>query len=162
VTPELSDRLAKLLRLACDGGATDGEKLAAVGKLGAIAAANNVDWDLALANGSSPALTEEAMRQIYDEGYRRGYGDGQQATRPERDWTPTDGTSAEVGSDAERFHTILDTAAQANGLLTKWEANFASDMRSRFERFGQRMYVSAKQWAILDRLETKFRRAGIL
>jgi hypothetical protein len=35
-------------------------------------------------------------------------------------------------------------------------------MRDRFERFGKKMYVSEKQWASLDRLETKLRRQDYL
>jgi hypothetical protein len=57
---------------------------------------------------------------------------------------------------------ILKATEQANGLLTEWETIFAADMCERFGRFENRMYVSEKQWAVLDRLETKMRRAGIL
>jgi hypothetical protein len=97
------------------------------------------------------------MSRIYNEGYRRGFGDGQQQTRPERDWTPANGSSAEVGSDVERLELILNAAAEARdgGLLSEWEITFSDSMRTRLERFGQRMFVSVKQWASLDRLEIK-------
>jgi hypothetical protein len=159
VAPELADRLAKLLRMLTSS--HDGEVLAAANRLNAIVTAHDVDWNQALANGSSPALTEAQMRRIYDEGYSRGHADGQQTARPERDWTPAGG-SAEVGSDAERLRVILEAATAAAGLLSDWEQTFSADMRERFERFGARMYVSEKQWAALDRLETKMRRAGTL
>jgi hypothetical protein len=68
------------------------------------------------------------------------------------------------GDDAGRLRAILNAAweARANALLSDWEETFLGDMATRFERYGARMYVSEKQWKVLDRLETKFRRAGIL
>jgi hypothetical protein len=159
----LADRLAKLLRLACSTG-PDGEKLAAIGRVSAIVAANSVDWDAVLANGNGSALTEEAMSRIYSEGYERGHRDGQQQARPARDWTPAGDTKAEAGADAERIELILNAAAESRdaGLLSDWEITFSNDMRERFERYGSRMYISEKQWTSLDRLETKMRRAGTL
>ena len=110
MTPELADRLAKLLRLACSTGPAS-EKLAAIGRISAIAAAQDIDWDQALANGSRPeALTEEQMSRIYSEGYARGHADGVQQARPARDWTPTAGTSSAVGTDADRLELILTAA----------------------------------------------------
>jgi hypothetical protein len=134
MAPEVADRLAKLLRVACSTG-PDGEKLAAVGRLSAIAAAHDLDWDLALANGNGATLTEEQMHRIYSEGYQRGLADGHQEARPERDWTPAAGISAEVGpDDAERLEAILNAAAQSRdaGLLSDWEVQFSNDMRERF------------------------------
>jgi hypothetical protein len=161
--PELAERLAKLLRLACSTG-PDGEKLAAIGRVSAIAQAHNLDWDRVLANGHDAGLTEEQLSKVYWEGHARGVSETEQRLRPQRDWTPTVGSSAEVGEDAKRLEAILAAAAQAkeSGLLSDWEVQFSDDMRDRFNRFGGHMYVSEKQWAALDRLETKMRRAGIL
>jgi hypothetical protein len=163
MAPELADRVAKLLRLACSTG-PDGEKLAAIGRLSAIVIAHNVDWDRALANGNSATLTEEAASKIYWEGHARGVAETEQRLQSQRDWTPAAGTSSEIGDDAERLEAILQAATESRdaGLLTDWEINFSNDMRDRFETYGNRMYVSEKQWAILDRLETKMHRAGVL
>jgi hypothetical protein len=160
---DFADRLAKLLRRACSTG-PDGEKLAALNRISAIVEANNVDWDLALSNGNRPLLTEENMRRIFDEGYTRGASDERQKLRPERDWTPAAGTSHAVGTDADRLELIL-TAARASaeaGLLNDWERTFAADMLERFERYGERLYVSEKQWSVLDRLEIKLRRQNFI
>jgi hypothetical protein len=158
VAPELADRLAKLLRVACSTG-PDGEKLAAVSRLSAIAAAHDVDWDRAF-NGAE--IPREDMQRIFDAGYTQGAADKEQELRPARDWTA--GSSAEVGNDADRLRVILEAAAKAaqGGLLSDWEQTFSADMLERFRRFGSRMYVSEKQWSSLDRLETKMRRAGVL
>jgi hypothetical protein len=69
-----------------------------------------------------------------------------------------------VGDDAERLEAILVAASKAEtgGLLSSWEIAFSNNMRERFKAYGNRTYVSEKQWAALDRLETKMRRAGIL
>jgi hypothetical protein len=163
MTSEIADRLAKLLRLACSTG-PDGEKLAAIGRLSAIAAAQDIDWDQALANGSGPALTEEQMSRIFWEGHARGVAETEQRLRPARDWTPADNTSAEVGSDSTRLSTILDAAlkAEADGLLSDWEIDFTTGVRARFNDWGHRLYVSEKMWKSLDKLETKLRRMDLI
>jgi hypothetical protein len=159
LAPELAGKLGKLLRVICDR-SVDGETLAAAGRLSAIVAAHDLDWDRVL-NGGGP--TRDQMQELFNAGYERGHADGQQGARPERDWTPTGG-SAEVGSDAERIKTILDAAscAQLAGILTDWEEQFFESTHDRFKTYGNRMYVSEKQWVALDRLETKMRRAGII
>jgi hypothetical protein len=126
MAPELADRLAKLLRVACSTG-PDGEKLAAINRLSATAAANNVDWG-------------------------RIFNDDPAAA----------GTKAEVVSDAERIQTILEIAAQNASLLTQWETDWTDSIRERFAQYRAHLYVSEKMWAVFDRLETKFRRAGVL
>jgi hypothetical protein len=156
VTPELAERLAKLLRLACSTG-PDGEKLAAIGRLSAIAAAHDLDWDQTL-NGSGPS--RDQMQELFNAGYERGLADDRAETQ--RDWTPDSGTSAEVGSDAERVEAILNAASQANGILTDWERDWCDSLRERFKQYRNRLYVSDKMWAIFDRLEVKMRPAGIL
>jgi hypothetical protein len=161
VTPDLAARLAKLLRLICDR-SQDGETLAAASRLSAIAAAHDLDWDRALANGGDSTLDQEAASRLYSEGHARGVAETEQRLRPQRDWTPANGTSAEAGSDAERVQRILDAAAQNGSLLTEWESNWSDSVRERFEQYGTRLYVSDKMWAIFDRLEMKFKRAGLL
>ena len=163
MAPELADRLAKLLRLACSTG-PDGEKLAAIGRLSATVAAHDLDWDRALANGSGTSLDEQQASKIYWEGHARGVAETEQRQRPQRDWTPAADTKAEAGADAERLETILAAAAGSRdaGLLSEWEVSFSNDMRDRLEKYGSRMYVSEKQWASLDRLETKLRRQDFI
>jgi hypothetical protein len=160
ISTEISGKLGKVLAMLTSP--HDGERLAAAACFNAILEAHDIHPSQVL-NGSGPALTEEAMQRIYREGYQRGLADGQQQVRPQRDWTPSGG-SAEVGADAERLAAILEAAAESRdaGLLSEWETQFSNDMRERFERYGERMYISEKQWASLDRLETKMRRAGIL
>ena len=84
--PDLADKLAKLLRLACSTG-PDGEKLAAIGRISALAAAHDLDWDRVLANGSAPDLTEEQLQRVFDAGVARGIEiERQQTAAP--DWSP--------------------------------------------------------------------------
>jgi hypothetical protein len=163
MTPELRDKLGKVLALLTSP--HDGERLAAATRFSALIEAHGVHPSQVLANGNAgTALTEEQMRQIYDEGYQRGHADGQQAARPGRDWTPAGGASAEAGSDAERIRVILDAAERSanDGLLSDWEVTFSESIRDRFRKYGRKMYVSEKQWESLDRLETKLRCQGYL
>jgi hypothetical protein len=163
MTPAVHNRVVKTLRLALSNG-PDGEKIACLNRLSAIGAAYDIDLAAMLTNGNAPALDEEAASRIFWEGHARGVAETEQRLRPQRDWTPTDSTSAEVGDDAGRLESILDAAtlARDSGILSEWEATFSNDMASRFNRFGNRLYVSEKQWSVLDWMETKFRRAGIL
>jgi hypothetical protein len=77
MTPELTERVAKLLRLACCETAPDGERLAAISRLSAAAAAHDLDWDQAF-SGSGP--TREQMQELFDAGYERGLADGRAET----------------------------------------------------------------------------------
>jgi hypothetical protein len=43
----------------------------------------------------------------------------------------------------------------AGDKLTRWEADFLSDMRKRFDRFGDKTMVSEKQAAIIKRIADK-------
>jgi hypothetical protein len=71
------------------------------------------------------------------------------------DWTPSGG-SAEVGPDSERLRIILEAAKQSAEV--RMEEAFSTDMLERFKNYGNRKYVSEKQWASLDRLEANLRR----
>jgi hypothetical protein len=93
VAPELRDKIGKVLAMLTSP--HDGERLAAAARFTAILDANDIHPSQVLNGSSAPLLTEEQMRRIYDEGYHRGHADGQQAARPERDWTPTGGSALE-------------------------------------------------------------------
>jgi hypothetical protein len=150
VTPELRDRAAKLLRLACCETAPDGERLAAINRLSATAAAHDLDWDQAPGNGHS--LSRDQMQSLFDAGYERGLADGRAETQPE--WSSV---SDPRGHD--RLANILKAAARAaeSGALSTWETEFTESVLSRFLRYGKRLRVTEKMWVSLDRLETKLR-----
>jgi hypothetical protein len=158
----IAEKLAKLLRLACSNG-PDGEKLAALGRLAALAAAHDVDWDAALANGGLPALTREQLQEVFDAGYERGLSDGRAEVQP-RDWTLAGGTSTAAGHDIWRVKKILEAAqtAQRFCALNDFEQQFTSSIRSRVMKYGSRTYFSEKQWEVLDRLAEKLDRGGWL
>jgi hypothetical protein len=155
-----TDKIAKLLRMLTSS--HDGEVLAAANRLNAIVAANDIDWDQVLANGDGTALTERQMSRIYDEAFERGFREGRQQVRPERDWTPADNTSAEAGQDSHRLEVILEAAFRAvdDGMLSQWEAEFTGSMRERVRKWGSRVFVSEKQWKSVDRLEEKLTSQG--
>jgi hypothetical protein len=149
VAPDITDRMAKLLRLACCETAPDGERLAAVTRLSATAAAHDICWDRAL-SGSGP--TRDQMQELFDAGYERGLADGRAETQPE--WSAV----ADPKSH-ERVAEILKAAVKAAevGALNEWEMNFSRSVRERFLRYGRRLHVSPKMWNALDRLETKLK-----
>ena len=97
MAPELTDRLAKLLRLACSTG-PDGEKLAAVGRLSAVAAAKATPAELPR---PSSACDPNAIG-------RRA------AARPRSATTPY-GCARSLK---------LPQHEHAGGLLTEWETDF--------------------------------------
>jgi hypothetical protein len=162
MSQDLVARAAKLLRMLTSS--HDGEVLAAANRLNALVISHGVDWDAALGGNDGPTLSQEQMQRLYDEGYNRGFVDGQQQAKPARDWTPTGGTSAEVGSDYVRLKLILAAAKEADeaDLLNDFEIEFYTSMRGRLSRYGQSTFVSEKQWAVLDRLHQKLDRYGFI
>jgi hypothetical protein len=162
--PEVADRVAKLLRLALSSG-PDPEKLMALGRLSAIAAAADVDWDEAL-DGASPGLRREQMMEIFEAGVRRGI-EIEQANKGNSggDWA-TAGTSRadEVGERAGEPEVILDAAARSrsDGLLSGWYATFSSDMENRFANWGTCTRVSERQWEFLNKLRSILERQDYL
>jgi hypothetical protein len=45
--------------------------------------------------------------------------------------------------------------AIASPRLTAWEDQFVADLKERFDQYGGDTYISDKQWAILERIESK-------
>jgi hypothetical protein len=158
--PEIADKLVKLLRLACSTG-PDGEKLAALNRLAAIAAAHDVGWGRALANGKAPDLTEAQLQRVYDAGYERGFEDGQQEIAPERpDWAP----AAPAPRSLEYVEKVLEATWQADkgGQLNDFEETFSQSIRERVARYGSRTRLSERQWGCIERLAEGLERAGYL
>jgi hypothetical protein len=139
MNPSVSDRIAKLLRLALSNG-LDGERLAAIGRLSALAAAHDIDWDEAFAsNGNGSALSQEDMQRIYAAGYERAMQDAAASKPSADDWAPAGRARAtEVGSRLEEVEQILEAAKryQNDGLLDQWFSDFSESMRARISRYG--------------------------
>ena len=154
-------KLAKILRLAVDRAATDGEKLAAVERLAAVVAAHDLDFDRVLNGGGDPSLTEKEKTAIYNDGFARGEKEGFARGCAERapDASSAAPTTKTVGDNSDRLREILAAAEEAAeaGYLSAFEREFTSDMRERFMSWGRQMYVSPKQSAIVQRLEVKLR-----
>ncbi len=49
--------------------------------------------------------------------------------------------------------TLIEAAEAAAS--TEWEQNFMSDMRDRYDQYGDEMFLSDKQRAVLERLAEK-------
>jgi hypothetical protein len=142
MTPKVGDQLAKLITLATNPGATEGEALAALGRINAIAAANSVDWQDVFTNGSgAPALTEEQMSAIYEAAYNRGLADGQQQAGQ-----PQPKSNGHIGAiEATRLERLLQAAEQAEqqgilGTLGRLNlSDFCQSMRDRLSSWGPRI-----------------------
>jgi hypothetical protein len=50
---------------------------------------------------------------------------------------------------------VLDMAQDSEQLLSDWERTFIADFREKYEKYGATVFVSAKQWGILDRIRGK-------
>jgi len=46
-------------------------------------------------------------------------------------------------------------AAAANGAADDWEKQFVKEQSERFEKWGNELFISPKQWAILQRVASK-------
>ena len=139
-----NQRIAKLLRLACDHGATEGEKLAAIGRLSAFVAAHDLDWDEAFAG--NPDLTREQLQQVYQAGVEAGVQAERAASaNGATDWRPAgQPRTDEVGQPRAGAEAILEAARQAieDGQLDGWWRDFAQDTHTRYRRWGSLTFVS--------------------
>lgn len=55
----------------------------------------------------------------------------------------------------EKLKFTLDTIAEHRKDLSDWERGFFDDQVKRYDEFGARMYLSPKQWAVLNRMYDK-------
>jgi hypothetical protein len=165
VTPDLADRVAKLLRMVCDR-SHDGETLAAAGRLSATCEAYGIDWDAVLRGGNGHDLTREQMAEIYQAGLERGLEMGrQEKAAGNGDWAAAGHSRAdEIGERESELQQILNAAARskADGQLSGWYANFAGDMQERLHDWGTRTFVTERQLVFLDKLRSIVERQGYL
>lgn len=57
--------------------------------------------------------------------------------------------------DFDKLELILNGAKEHESVLSDWERGFIQDTMERLEKFGTRIRVSDKQWAVLDRIYGK-------
>jgi hypothetical protein len=156
-------KLVKLLRLLTSN--HDGEVLAAAHKINGLLVAHDLDWEQLL-SGASVELTRAQMERIYKAGYQKGLEDAARAQPPSKDdWAPA-GTArtTEVGNQFDEVCAILDAAGRAGlqGRLSDFEKSFSISMAERLSDWGQRAFISEKQWAVLGRLRSRLEREGFL
>lgn len=95
-----------------------------------------------------------ATMEVYRELKNRGVNDEVPVTDKHSmsltSWT-------EVGRSIEIFRDILDLANDNIERLNSWEANFITDLYSRFLEYGPRIKLTDKQWSILERINERIR-----
>ena len=52
--------------------------------------------------------------------------------------------------DASEFDELLADAE--NNATSDWDMNFVDDLRNRYDKYGERMYLSERQLEILERI----------
>lgn len=55
----------------------------------------------------------------------------------------------------EKLQFMLSEIGEQRKLLTEWEQGFFDDQVKRYDEHGARMYLSGKQWAVLERMYEK-------
>ncbi len=60
----------------------------------------------------------------------------------------------ECGNELDRVMELLDNAETATR-LSDWEQEFCNSLRDRVLQYKERTRISPKQWAIIERIETK-------
>jgi hypothetical protein len=161
MTPEHVERAAKLLRVICSTG-PDGEKLAAADRLSAFVAANDLDWDQALASGGP---TRDQMQELFNAGLQRGLELGRAEKSSNGDWAAAgQSRTDEVGERESELQLILNAAARskADGLLSGWFGTFAEDMQERLDRWDRRTFVTDRQWEFINKLRSILERQGYI
>ena len=59
-------------------------------------------------------------------------------------------TIADLFDDASEFDELLADAE--NNATSDWDMNFVDDLRNRYDKYGERMYLSERQLEILERI----------
>lgn len=59
-------------------------------------------------------------------------------------------TITDLFDDASEFDELLADAE--NNATSDWDMNFVDDLRNRYDKYGERMYLSERQLEILRRI----------
>ena len=59
-------------------------------------------------------------------------------------------TITDLFDDASEFDELLADAG--NNATSDWDMNFVDDLRNRYDKYGERMYLSERQLEILERI----------
>ena len=62
----------------------------------------------------------------------------------------------------EDLQQIIFVGISCEDVLTKWEVDFLSEFKDRLETYQEKIKISDKQQAVLDRIEKKLKDAGEL
>ena len=55
----------------------------------------------------------------------------------------------------EKLHHLMEEIAASRSKLNKWEAGFFEDQEKRYAEHGSQIFLSPKQWAVLNSLYEK-------
>ena len=101
-------------------------------------------------DGAHNSLADtKACMEVYQELKRRGVDD----VLPVKD-RPVRSASWNDNRSYSRFKDIIESAAAFTG-LSDWEQGFITDLVDRAEKYGDKTFVTDKQWSILERIEHK-------
>ena len=62
----------------------------------------------------------------------------------------------EVGEELGRVQELLADAEHAD--LSDWEQDFLESLEERIDEWGERTFISIKQWEVIERIEEKLNR----
>ena len=62
----------------------------------------------------------------------------------------------EVGEELGRIQELLAEAQEAD--LSDWEQDFLESLEERIDEWGERTFISIKQWEVIERIEEKLNR----
>lgn len=57
--------------------------------------------------------------------------------------------------EEQKLRTYIQTISDARAKLSDWERNFFADQEKRYAEYGAKVFMSPKQWAVLDRVYEK-------
>lgn len=63
--------------------------------------------------------------------------------------------SEEIGIDGQKRLDLVLKRAFDNPALSEWEQEFVSQQIDRLAKYGRRMRLSEKQWAVIERIGEK-------
>jgi hypothetical protein len=57
--------------------------------------------------------------------------------------------------ESEYLDNVMTEFNESPTKVSDWERGFLTDLNARYEKYGADTYISAKQWAVVDKIAAK-------
>lgn len=160
MNPKTLEKLTKIMMMTSSD--QEGQVLAALNRANAILTAEGASWyDVLGTDGAG--ITQEQMERLYNEGYKRGYEEGQLFERGQRpraswkDWQDLGQSTFDLEKALKRCEHALNYGFCD---FSDFEEEFIASFRDRFALY-EEVRISPRQQAVWNKIVRKLDREGV-